>query len=102
MKHVLLVISCCLIVPSANAYVGIGSNVDYPEFDEYEPSPPITRDEFSFHRYRNEVQEYVEEAEQYIKNCNEDIDDIQRKQREAIQKANDAVEEFNSWARRDY
>ena len=88
---------------SSQAYVigdpnfGIGG---YPEFNKYPPSAPYSRSELDYRLYRDEVENYVNEAKRYIEAADNDIERIQEQKEEAVRKANQAVEEFNSWARR--
>lgn len=102
MNKFLLGLLCAIAVTPSYAYVGYGSNLSglgYPEFREWEPNRPYTRDESSYEQYRREVEAYVEAAEKYAKNCQADIEDARQKQNNAIDKANRVVEEFNSWVR---
>ena len=89
------------------AYVYGGSNLGfsgYPEFSDYPPSEPYSFNdevsEYEFESYRNEVIRYVDAAEEYVENGNNDIKRISEAQDEAIRRANEAVDEFNAWARR--
>lgn len=98
---------CSLIVAPALAYTGYGSNqgyFDYPEFNEFAPSPPYSREKWQVDQYRQEVEDYVEKAKRYIENCDSDkrtmLDEINREQEEAVRKANNVVDEFNNWINR--
>lgn len=91
-----------LFMPAfAVAYVGHGSNLHgtYPSFNEVEPTPPYSRDEWQADRYRRDVEEYVENAERYLKNVEEDQRNMRDAANDAIRKANDVVEEYNRWVR---
>ena len=88
------------------AFVIGGSNLGYmgyPDFSSYYPSKPFSYNnevsEMEFDRYRDSVQQYVDSAREYVKNGNNDIQRISEAQEEAINKANEAIDEFNSWAR---
>lgn len=105
MKKLLIGVCCAIVFPSFS----YGSNLvyfDYPSFNKYAPSAPYTRDEWAFNQYKREVEDYVEEAQRYVDYANDDkqtvIYEIQNKQRDAIRKANEAVEEFNRWANGGY
>ncbi|MGP1051891.1 hypothetical protein ACJ8PG_23510 [Serratia sp. CY68758] len=80
------------LAPTAgNAAVFGGSNLSfsgYPEFDEYPPSPPYGNDKYAWENYKREIEDYVE-------NANNDISRIKEAKDEAIQKANNAVDEYN-------
>ena len=101
----LLAGSCCALVAlPAAAYTGYGSNLgyfDYPEFREFEPSPPYSREQWQAEQYRQEVETYLETAKRYVENCDSDkqtvLDEIAQKQKEAIRKANDVVDTYNNW-----
>ncbi|WP_227505385.1 TroA family protein [Klebsiella aerogenes] len=83
---------------SASAIVMGGSNLGfsgYPEFSEIAPTPPYSDDQYAWDSYRREVAEYAEKAKQYLEDSNSDMKRIQEAQQDAIQKANDVVEEFN-------
>ena len=87
------------------AYVYGGTNLGfmgYPEFSVPAPSAPYGYEvsEYKFTSYRDEVENYINQAEEYIENGNNDIQRISEAQESAINKANRAVDEFNSWARR--
>ncbi|MGG7866242.1 hypothetical protein PGN70_05105 [Klebsiella aerogenes] len=87
---------------SASAIVMGGSNLGfsgYPEFSEIAPTPPYTDDQYVWDSYRREVAEYAEKAKQYLEDSNSDMKRIQEAQQDAIQKANDVVEEFNRKAK---
>lgn len=87
---------------SASAIVMGGSNLGfsgYPEFSEIAPTPPYSDDQYAWDSYRREVAEYAEKAKQYLEDSNSDMKRIQEAQQDAIQKANDAVEEFNRKAK---
>lgn len=87
---------------SASAIVMGGSNLGfsgYPEFSEIAPTPPYSDDQYTWDSYRREVAEYAEKAKQYLEDSNSDMKRIQEAQQDAIQKANDVVEEFNRKAK---
>ncbi|MFV9330682.1 hypothetical protein [Klebsiella aerogenes] len=87
---------------SASAIVMGGSNLGfsgYPEFSEIAPTPPYSDDQYAWDSYRREVAEYAEKAKQYLEDSNSDMKRIQEAQQDAIQKANDVVEEFNRKAK---
>ena len=67
-----------------------------------EPSQPYDHDEYSAETYQSEVEEYVNKAKEYIQNGDNDINDIKDKQREAQRKANQVVDEYNSWVNSGY
>lgn len=93
------------VFSNANALVIGGSNLGvmgYSAFNEVTPNQPYNSDEFNFNMYRNDTETYVNQAKEYIENCNRDIERIKEKQQEAINKANQAIDDFNSWARRGY
>lgn len=76
-----------------------GSNLDvmgYPEFDEIKPIQPYSNDEYSRANYRNEVEEYIRKSKEYVDNANDDIDSIQNAKNNAINKANQVIQEYNS------
>lgn len=103
MKIQKLLLVALLYSSCSFAYVIGGSNLSlsqYPEFDAYPPQEPYSRDRFDFDNYRSEVEEYVRKAKEYVENGSNDIKRISEAQDEAIQKANQAVERFNEWARR--
>lgn len=95
-----------LMLPTFSfAYVVGGSNLSlsrYPEFDDYPPSAPYSRDEWNYRNYRAEVEQYVQSAEEYVENARNDQKRAGEAAEEAIEKANQAIEEFNAWARRGY
>lgn len=101
----LLAGSCCVLVAlPAAAYTGYGSNLgyfDYPEFREFEPSPPYSREQWQAEQYRQEVETYLETAKRYVENCDSDkqtvLDEIAQKQKEAVRKANDVIDTYNNW-----
>lgn len=104
MKSVFVGACCTLVSLPAMAYTGYGSNLgyfDYPEFREFEPSAPYSRERWQAEQYRQEVEDYVEKAKRYAENCDSDkqtaLDEISENQKEAIRKANAVVEEYNNW-----
>lgn len=104
MKKLLAGSCCALVALPAAAYTGYGSNLgyfDYPEFREFEPSPPYSREQWQAEQYRQEVETYLETAKRYVENCDSDkqtvLDEIAQKQKEAIRKANDVVNTYNNW-----
>lgn len=103
-KICFLIISSFVLVPSfALAYVGGPSNFSfhrYEEFSEAKPYQPYDHDEYSYQRYRREVEAYVEAAKEYVEAGDNDIRRIREAQEEAIEEANRAISEFNDWTRR--
>ena len=104
MKKLLAGSCCALVALPAAAYTGYGSNLgyfDYPEFREFEPSPPYSREQWQAEQYRQEVETYLETAKRYVENCDSDkqtvLDEIAQKQKEAIRKANNVVDAYNNW-----
>lgn len=104
MKKLLAGSCCALVALPAAAYTGYGSNLgyfDYPEFREFEPSPPYSREQWQAEQYRQEVETYLETAKRYVENCDSDkqtvLDEIAQKQKEAIRKANNVVDAYNDW-----
>lgn len=104
MKKLLAGSCCALVALPAAAYTGYGSNLgyfDYPEFREFEPSPPYSREQWQAEQYRQEVETYLETAKRYVENCDSDkqtvLDEIAQKQKEAIRKANNVVDTYNNW-----
>lgn len=104
MKKLLAGSCCALVAMPAAAYTGYGSNLgyfDYPEFREFEPSPPYSREQWQAEQYRQEVETYLETAKRYVENCDSDkqtvLDEIAQKQKEAIRKANNVVDTYNNW-----
>ncbi|MDW4578491.1 hypothetical protein [Atlantibacter hermannii] len=97
------IIILILIIPGiSHAAVYGGTNLGYsgyPEFDEREPSPPVTDDQYAWEAYRQEVDRYTEQAKEYLENSSNDIKRIQEAQEEAIEKANRVVREYNSQVR---
>lgn len=72
----------------ACAYVMGGSNLGglgYPEFDQY----------ISYDPSREEVERYVEDAKQYVENCNYDMQRVNEARNNAIDKANEAINNYN-------
>ncbi len=80
------------VIGDSNLSLGI-----YPEFDEYAPHPPYSKDEDSYEQYRREVLEYVRAAEEYAEACENDARRAYEAREEAIDKANEAIREFNNW-----
>ncbi|MFS7308015.1 hypothetical protein [Rahnella inusitata] len=99
-KIILLIL---LVVPlSSHAVVFGGSNLGfsgYPEFTDPPPSPPFSDDQFAWDSYKNEVQDYMNRAKQYVDDSDSDIKRIEDAKDDAIRKANDAVNEYNSRVR---
>lgn len=99
-KIILLLI---FVVPfSSHAVVFGGSNLGfsgYPEFTDSPPSPPFSDDQFAWDSYKNEVQDYMNRAKQYVDDSDSDIKRIEEAKDDAIRKANDAVNEYNSRVR---
>lgn len=99
-KTIALILTTFFILPAEAVMYG-DSNLDfmgYPEFDEFPPSEPYSRDRYSFDQYRDEVEEYVRKAQDYVEAGNNDIQRIKEAQEEAIEKANRAISDFNDWA----
>lgn len=95
----------CLAPLCANAFVVGGSNLPtafYPEFNEFPPSKPYGNDPYDAERYRDEVEEYVRKAQDYMENAQNDARRAIEAAEAARDKANNAVEEYNSWARYGY
>lgn len=107
MKRIVSLLTALLCAGLLFAYVYGGSNLGfsgYPDFSDYPPSAPYSYNsevsEYEFNSYRNSVESYVDAAQEYVDNGNNDIQRISEAQEEAINKANEAIDEFNSWARR--
>lgn len=101
MKKIIVLAFTVFFALPAKAVVYGNSNLDfmgYPEFDEFPPSEPYSRDRYSFDQYRDEVEEYVRKAQDYVEAGNNDIQRIKEAQEEAIEKANRAISDFNDWA----
>lgn len=101
MKKIIVLALTVFFALPAKAVVYGNSNLDfmgYPEFDEFPPSEPYSRDRYSFDQYRDEVEEYVRKAQDYVEAGNNDIQRIKEAQEEAIEKANQAISDFNDWA----
>lgn len=104
MKRTIIGLCCALATLPAMAYTGYGGNLgyfDYPEFREFEPSAPYSRERWQAEQYRQEVEAYLETAKRYVENCDSDkqtvLDEIAQKQKEAIRKANNVVDAYNDW-----
>lgn len=90
--------SIALLSTVGHAAVFGGSNLSfsgYPEFNEYPPSPPYGNDKYAWENYKREIENYANKAKEYVENANNDISRIQEAKQEAIQKANNAVDEYN-------
>lgn len=98
-KFMLLVL---LFLPLTSSAIVIGgSNLGiggYPEFTEIAPMPPYSDDRYAWENYRRQVDDYTEKAKQYLEDSNSDMQRIKKSQQEAIRKANEVVEEYNSAA----
>ncbi|HDW3536670.1 TPA: hypothetical protein RMN37_001625 [Escherichia coli] len=95
-KTVLLLIA--LVPQVASAAVFGGSNLGYggyPEFTQMEPTPPYSNDQYAWENYRREVERYTSDVKEYLEDANNDMKRIQEAQQEAIDKANNVVEEYN-------
>lgn len=95
-KTALLLITLIPITTSATVFGG--SNLGYagyPGFTDIAPIPPYIDDQLSWDRYRRDVADYTDRAKQYLDDANNDIKRIQEAQQDAIQRANDVVEEYN-------
>ena len=57
----------------------------YPSFSSY----------LGYNPTREEVGRYVDEAEEYVKACDNDIETIVDARRDAVNKANDAINSYN-------
>lgn len=109
MKITLLAAAAALLAGiSAPAFAYGGStnfeSGEYPDLKSaqhiYEPDQPFdASDRSENERYRDEVQEYVHKAKEYVQAADRDIEEIRDKQREAIRKANNVVEDYNTWVR---
>ncbi|MFO3857886.1 hypothetical protein [Klebsiella michiganensis] len=87
---------------SVSAIVIGGTNLGfsgYPQFSEIAPAPPYSDDQYAWESYRREVADYAEKAKWYLEDSNSDMKRIQEAQHDAIQKANEVVEEFNRKAK---
>lgn len=99
----LVVLLCSVSV--AFGYVVGSSNLplsEYPDFDKYhykKPTVPYSHNQYDDSRYRTEVENYVEDARNYVEAANNDIKRIIEAKQEAIASANEAVNEYNSYAR---
>lgn len=93
--------ACC----TGAGYIFGGSNLGfggYPDFSELGPSKPWNNDEYSARRYQREVKEYVEKAKEYVENAENDKKRINNSIEDAIQKADEVVEDYNRWVRNPY
>ena len=122
MKRVLLILVLTLFASGLFAYSFIygGSNfssyLGYPEFSYSKPSKPWTTyeylpskytsvetvSEWEYDSYKSSVESYVQHAKEYIENCDNDIKRIREAQQQAIDDANNVIDEFNSWASNVY
>lgn len=96
MKHFVFLIFISLPFSASASVIG-GSNLGfggYPEFTEIAPTSPYSDDQYAWENYRREVADYTERAKRYLEDSNSDVKRIQEAQQDAIQKANDVVEEF--------
>lgn len=105
MKKIIMLILVSVCAGVLFAYVYGGTNLGfggYPEFSAYAPSAPYGYEvsEYEFNSYRDKVERFVNQIEEYIENGNNDIRRISEAQEAAIDKANRAIDDFNSWARR--
>lgn len=106
-KNFCLVLVLILVLCFAGVsigFVGYGSNLMswYPEFDAFEPSKPIFKDELSIQRYKDDVENYISEAEEYLENAEADIKRIQEAMEDAVRKVNRVVDEYNTFIRTGY
>lgn len=74
----------------------------YPEYDDTKPSKPYTSyngtvSKSQYEAYKRSVEDYLDGAKEYIENGNNDIKRIQEAQKEALEKANSVIDEYNSW-----
>lgn len=86
-------------------YVMGGTNfgvMGYPKFDKYAPSKPFSRDQFSADSYKRQMQEFMDEAKTYMENARNDKKRIDNAIADAIDKNNEAVEDYNRWVRTGY
>lgn len=83
-----------------HAYTPGGSNLDYrgyPGFDEFQPQEPFSRSRYDYEIYKSEVELYIDKAKEYIENGDNDIQRIRKKQKDAAEKAQEAIDRFNQW-----
>ena len=103
MKKAILTILVFLFVTSdAAAIVFGGSNLGifgYPEFNGFRPSRPYSQDSYSRQNYRREMENYLDEINGYLENARNDILRIREAMEAAQSEADDAIDEFNRFAR---
>lgn len=74
----------------------------YPVVDTVIPSAPVppkggVQDFANFQKYADEVDAYVKAIQKYIDGATNDANDIITKRNEAVQKAQAAVDQYNSF-----
>ena len=85
---VVFILSLFWCTSVAFAYVIGGSNLGfggYPEFKDF----------ISFNPSRLDVEIYVNNAKEYVENCNNDVKRVYEARNTAIEKANQAIEDYN-------
>ncbi len=89
MKKIALVLTVVMIslgsFSAGYAYYGYSNMGYYPSFDAYLPFNPT----------RAEVGEFVDRAKEYIDACDNDIETIRNARNDAVDRANDAIRNFN-------
>lgn len=86
-------------------YVFGGSNLGimgYAKFSGHKPSRPFSRDDYSRRSYQNDVEQYISDAKEYVENARNDKIRIDNATEEAIDSANNVVDEYNSWVQLGY
>ena len=90
--------ACC----TGAGYIFGGSNLGYsgyPEFSKSTPYQPFDREKYGASTYQNDVESYVRSVKEYVQNAENDKARINNAIEEAIQKANNVVDDYNNWAR---
>lgn len=106
-KRKLMVIGVLLVAGSGFifGFVMGGTNFSisgYPKFFRYKPSTPFhtgTIAEWEYDSYQSSVERFVDEAKTYVENADNDVRRIRESQQEAIDAANDAIDDFNDFVR---
>jgi len=104
-KIVLGVIIALLCSTSAALGFVIGDSnfgmIGYPKFTDnnFKPSIPYARDQYSADQYRSEVVSYRENAMRYIDASNNDIRRIQEEKTATMDSVNEVVREYNSYVK---
>ncbi len=90
MKRTLLILLLLLFCSTSVAfgYIIGGSNFGFSGYPDFNPF-------ISYNPSKADVESIVAEAKTYVENGNYDIQRIRRAQNDAIQKANDAVANYN-------